>query len=40
MLNLAGHISDGTGENVFIVRDGVVSTRRSPPASTDSPANP
>ena len=30
MLNLEGHISDGSGENVFIVRDGVIST---PPLS-------
>jgi branched-chain amino acid aminotransferase len=30
MLNLAGHVSDGTGENVFAIRDGVVST---PPLS-------
>jgi branched-chain amino acid aminotransferase len=26
MLNLSGHISDGTGENVFVIRDGVVFT--------------
>jgi branched-chain amino acid aminotransferase len=26
MLNEAGHITDGSGENVFIVRDGVLST--------------
>jgi branched-chain amino acid aminotransferase len=30
MLNLEGHVSDGSGENVFIVRDGVLST---PPLS-------
>lgn len=30
MLNEAGHVCEGTGENVFVVRDGVVST---PPAS-------
>jgi len=30
MLNLEGHVSDGSGENVFVVRDGVIST---PPLS-------
>ena len=30
MLNLEGHVSDGSGENVFAIRDGVIST---PPLS-------
>jgi branched-chain amino acid aminotransferase len=30
MLNMAGHVTDGSGENVFIVREGVVFT---PPVS-------
>jgi len=30
MLNLEGHVSDGSGENVFVIRDGVIST---PPLS-------
>jgi branched-chain amino acid aminotransferase len=30
MLNEAGHVCEGTGENLFIVRDGVIST---PPVS-------
>ena len=33
MLNEAGFVTDGSGENVFVVRDGVLTTRRSRPGA-------
>jgi branched-chain amino acid aminotransferase len=41
LLDAAGFVSEGSGENVFIVKDGVIYTPTCRPArSTASPATP
>ena len=38
MLDTAGFVAEGSGENIFIVRDGELSTRRIPASWRGSPA--
>ena len=40
MLNEHGYITDGSGENVFVVRDRVLTTPHGPGAWTASPGRP
>lgn len=40
LLDTEGYVSEGSGENIFIVRDGVLATPTSPRRSTASRATP